>query len=114
MLRLARENPGWGYRRIHGELVGLGIAVAPSTVWEILKRHGIPPSPDRDATTWAAFIRSQAGAILACDFFTARTLSGANVQVFAVMSTPPGASASWEQPRIRPSHGPRSRPATSS
>jgi transposase len=50
ILRLARDNPGWGYRRIHGELAILGITVAPSTVWEILKANGIPPAPHRDWT----------------------------------------------------------------
>jgi len=54
-LRLVKENPSWGYRRIHGELATLGITIAPSTVWEILKQEGIDPAPDRDATTWSAF-----------------------------------------------------------
>jgi putative transposase len=85
VLRLARENNSWGYRRIHGELAALGITVAPSTVWEILKRHGIEPAPDRDHTTWPAFLRSQAHAIVACDFFTATTLTGATYYVFAVI-----------------------------
>lgn len=53
VLRLAGENPGWGYRRIHGELAGLGIEVAPSTVWEILNEAGIPPAPRRSGPTWA-------------------------------------------------------------
>jgi transposase len=53
VLRLARENPSWGYRRIHGELTTLGIKVPPSTVWEILKTHGIEPAPQRDRQTWA-------------------------------------------------------------
>jgi putative transposase len=69
VLSLARENSSWGYRRIHGELAALGIKVAASTVWEILKEHGIPPAPERQNTTWADFLRSQAGALLACDFF---------------------------------------------
>jgi putative transposase len=85
VLRLARENPSWGYRRIHGELAALGITVAASTVWEILKVHGIDPSPAREHTTWADFLRSQAGAILACDFFEVRTLTGARLYVFAVI-----------------------------
>ena len=60
VLRLARENESWGYRRIHGELAGLGIAVAPSTVWQILKDAGISPAPRRDGPGWAGFLRSQA------------------------------------------------------
>lgn len=47
VLRLAMENPSWGYRRLHGELAGLGIRIAPSTVWEILKEAGVPPAPRR-------------------------------------------------------------------
>jgi putative transposase len=85
VLRLARENGGWGYRRIHGELAALGITIAPSTVWEILKRHGIEPAPQREGTTWAAFLRRQAHAIVACDFFTATTLSGRTYYVFAAI-----------------------------
>src|SRR5215211_6604080 len=65
VLRLAEENSSWGYRRIHGELAALGIKVAPSTVWEILKDAGIDPVPGRDRLTWPAFLRSQAHAILA-------------------------------------------------
>jgi putative transposase len=85
VLRLARENSSWGYRRIHGELAVPGITVAASTVWEILKAHGIVPSPERQHTTWADFLRSQAGALLACDFFEVRTLTGARLYVFAVI-----------------------------
>jgi transposase InsO family protein len=85
VLRLAKENPSWGYRRIHGELAVLGIKVAPSTVWEILKDTGIDPAPQRDRQTWAAFLRSQAHAILAADFFETRTLTGARLYVFAVI-----------------------------
>ncbi|MET7511884.1 integrase core domain-containing protein [Streptomyces sp. NPDC005480] len=85
VLRLARENCGWGYRRIHGELAALGIKVAPSTVWEILRAHEIEPAPERDRQTWAGFLRTQAHAILACDFFTATLLNGATVYVFAVI-----------------------------
>ena len=85
VLRLARENPEWGYRRIHGELAALGIKAAASTVWSILKEHGIPPVPDRQHTTWATFLRSQAEAILAADFFEAKTLTGATLTVLAVI-----------------------------
>jgi putative transposase len=59
VLRLARENNGWGYRRIHGELLVLGIKVAASTVWEILKEAGIDPAPERTSDIWAVFLRAQ-------------------------------------------------------
>ena len=85
VLRLARENSGWGYRRIHGELLVLGIKVAASTVWEILKDAGLDPAPERTSDSWAAFIRSQAEAILAADFFEAVTLTGTRLYVLAVI-----------------------------
>ena len=85
ILRLARENPGWGYRRIHGELAGLGVKIAASTAWEILKNAGIDPAPRRSGPTWSQFLRSQAEAILACDFFTADLLDGTQVYVLAVI-----------------------------
>ena len=84
-LRLARENESWGYRRIHGELAALGITVAPSTVWQILKDAGISPAPRRDGPGWAEFLRSQAQGILALDFFTADLLNGTKVYVLAVI-----------------------------
>ena len=84
MLRLARENESWGYRRIHGELAGLGIIVAPSTVWQILKDAGISPAPRRYGPGWAEFLRSQAQGILALDFFTADLLNGTKACVLAV------------------------------
>jgi putative transposase len=82
VLRLARENESWGYRRIHGELAGLGITVAPSTVWQILKNARIDPAPRRDGPRWADFLRSQAQGILALGFFTADLLNGARVYIF--------------------------------
>jgi putative transposase len=84
VLRLARENPVWGYRRIHGELAGLGAKMAASTVWEILKNAGICPTLRRADPTWPQFLRSQAEAILACDFFTADLLDGTQAYVLAV------------------------------
>lgn len=85
LLRLASENPQWGYRRIHGELAGLGVKIAPSAVWEILKTNGIDPAPRRIGPTWALFLRAQAEAILACDFFTAGLLDGTTAHVLAVI-----------------------------
>ncbi|MDQ3765670.1 MAG: integrase core domain-containing protein [Actinomycetota bacterium] len=74
VLRLASENPTWGYRRIHGELAGLGYRIAPSTVWSILKRAGIDPAPRRSAPTWRQFLTAQAHGILATDFFCVDTV----------------------------------------
>jgi putative transposase len=68
VLRIARENPSWGYRRIHGELVGLGHSIAAPTVWKILKAAGINPAPQRSEPTWRQFLAAQAHAILAVDF----------------------------------------------
>ena len=72
-LRLAAENPTWGYRRIHGELAGLGHRLAASTVWQILKNAGIDPAPTRSEVTWSQFLRSQAA--VACDFATIDTVT---------------------------------------
>ena len=85
VLRLARENSDWGYRRVHGELLTLGVKVAASTVWEILREAGVDPSPARAATTWAAFLRSQATALLAADFIETVTLTGMRMYILAVV-----------------------------
>lgn len=74
VLRLAKENSTWGYRRVHGELATMGIKLAPSSIWAILKRHGLEPSPRRSGPTWAEFLRVQAKGLLACDFFSVDTV----------------------------------------
>ncbi|MDE0603983.1 MAG: integrase core domain-containing protein [bacterium] len=71
VVHLVKENPAWGHRRIHGELIGLGHTIASSTVWQILKAHGIDPAPQRFAVTWSEFLRSQAA--VATDFFSVDT-----------------------------------------
>jgi putative transposase len=111
VLRLAGESPAWGYRRIHGELAGLGVRIAPSTVWEILTKAGIDPAPRRTGPTWAQFLRSQAEAIIAADFFTVDLLNGAKVYCLAViehasrrihvLGATANPSASWVTQRAR-------------
>jgi transposase len=73
VVRLARDNPQWGYRRIVGELRGLGISVSATSVRTILVRHGVPPAPQRDEPSWRNFLRQHAATTLACDFFTVET-----------------------------------------
>jgi len=67
-IRIAEEHPSWGYRRIHGELIGLGHQLAASTIWKILRAAGIHPAPQRPGPTWPQFLAAQAHAILAVDF----------------------------------------------
>ena len=74
VVRLAKENPLWGHRRIHGELTKLGVAVAPSTVWQILLAAGIDPAPRRSGPTWRQFLAAQAAGILAVDFLHVDTV----------------------------------------
>lgn len=74
VVRLARENPTWGYRRVHGELSVMGIELSPASVWNILQRHGLDPSPGRRGPSWGEFLKTQATTMLACDFFTVDTV----------------------------------------
>jgi putative transposase len=75
VLRLARENPRWGYPRIAGELLKLGSHVSPSTVRRLLLAAGLKPAPRRTGPSWRDFLRQQASSMLACDFFTVETLT---------------------------------------
>ena len=111
VLRLVAENPSWGYRQVHGELLTLGVKVAASTVWAILRDAGIDPAPDRAATTWAQFLRSQAEVLLAADFIETVTLTGARMYVLAViehasrrvrvLGATPHPSAAWVTQAVR-------------
>jgi putative transposase len=74
IVRLARENPTWGYRRVQGELARLGRRLAAATVWQVLRRAGVPPAPRRASESWRAFLRAQAAGIVACDFITVDTV----------------------------------------
>jgi putative transposase len=74
VLRLAAENLSWGYKRVHGELVGLGLTLSADSVWNIFRRAGLEPAPPSASVGWREFLRQQASAIIECDCFTVETL----------------------------------------
>jgi putative transposase len=74
VLRLARENPRWGHRRICGELSKLGFSVSPTSIRRLLARAGLEPAPRRSGPSWREFLKSQANSVVACDFFTVETV----------------------------------------
>ena len=90
IVRLARENPRWGYQRIKGELLRLGMAASATAIQATLRRHGLDPAPRRAGSgTWRAFLRQQTAGIVACDFFTVDTvwLKRLQVLVFIELDT---------------------------
>jgi transposase InsO family protein len=74
VVQLARENPRWGYQRIHGELLRVGVRVSASSIRRVLRAHGLDPAPRRVPTTWRSFLRQQAAGIVACDLFAVDTV----------------------------------------
>jgi len=85
VLRLARENPRWGYLRIVGECRKLGIRVSATSVRTILRRHHLGPAPRRGGPTWSQFLRAQAAGMLACDFLTVETIGLTRLYILFVI-----------------------------
>jgi putative transposase len=86
VVRLARENPSWGYKRIAGELRNVGISVSATSVRAILIRHGLPPAPQRDELSWRDFLRQHAATTVAYNFFTVETAGLKRIYVLFFLS----------------------------
>ena len=111
-IRLADENPLWGYRRIHGELTKLGVSIAASTVYEILRAAGISPAPRRDGPTWRQFLHVQAAGILAVDFLHVDTVALTRLYVLVFIEHGTRRMHIGGSPPTPPAPGPYSRLAT--
>jgi hypothetical protein len=112
VLAMATENPTWGYRRIHGELVGLGHHIGASTVWQILHDHTIVPAPQRATVTWSQFLRSQAA--VAGDFACVDTVMVHRYSCCSSSTSRRDACSTPGSPPTRPPTGPPKPPATCS
>ncbi len=114
VLRLDAENPTWGYRRIHGEILRLGHRIAASTVWTILRSEGRDPTPNRTGPSWSQFIASQAKAMIATDFFTVNTVTLRRYYVIFFIELETRRAISPGSPPTPTAHGPPKQPATCS
>jgi putative transposase len=114
IVRLASEDPRWGYQRIRGELLRLGCRVSASSIARVLRANGLQPAPRRAAAspTWRAFLRQQAAGILACDFLTVDTCSCSDCMCCSSSSCTPDACTWLASPPTPPAHGSLSKPAT--
>ena len=112
VVRLAKENPLWGHRRIHGELTKLGVTVAPSTVREILRAAGLDPAPRRPGPSWRQFLPARAAGIAAIDFLHVDTVLPKRIYVLVFIEHGTRRMHIRGSPRAPPAIGPYSRPAT--
>jgi putative transposase len=105
VLRLARENPRWGYQRIAGELNGFGITVSATTVRTLLREAGLGPAGERAGLSWRAFLRVQAKSMIAADFFTVETVRLKRLYVCSSLSSAVGVSTSQAAARTQTAPG---------